>query len=84
MDVRSHVGNEVRTGLVILTANVSQFDPNVWSGRALQEISSIWRTAVLHQRIRSLMELIVAPDGLRVVSKHLQLATEIMRPDGGL
>ena len=21
----------------------SQFDPNVWSGRALQEVSSIWR-----------------------------------------
>jgi hypothetical protein len=26
-----------------LNARTSQFDPNVWSGRALQEVSSTWQ-----------------------------------------
>ena len=30
-------------------------DPNVWSGRASQEVSSSWRLAVLHQCIRPLI-----------------------------
>jgi hypothetical protein len=29
------------SGLVVLTASLSESDPNVWSGRALQEVSSI-------------------------------------------
>jgi hypothetical protein len=36
----------------------AEFDPNVWSGRAVQEVSSIWRSggfAVLHQCIRPLI-----------------------------
>src|SRR5262245_1923138 len=39
--------------LVIIASNA--VDPNVWSGRALQEDSSIWRLAVLHQCIRPLI-----------------------------
>ena len=35
-------------------------DPNVWSGRASQEVSSIW-LAVLHQCIRPLIGAVVAP-----------------------
>src|SRR6266566_9640145 len=32
-----------------------RFDPNVWSGRALQVVSPSWRLAVLHQCIRPLI-----------------------------
>jgi hypothetical protein len=35
-----------------LIASLSQCDPNVWSGRAVQEVSSILADAVLHQCIR--------------------------------
>src|SRR5260370_18354845 len=42
--------------------NSSQFDPHVWSGRALQEVSSSWRSAVSHQCIRSLIGVCGAPD----------------------
>jgi hypothetical protein len=31
---------------------VKRIDPNVWSGRAVQEVSSILADAVLHQCIR--------------------------------
>jgi hypothetical protein len=30
------------SGKYILALSFSGFDPNVWSGRALQEVSSIW------------------------------------------
>src|SRR5450759_2841466 len=36
-------------------------DPNVWSGRALQESLSSWRCAVLHQCIRPLIGACCAP-----------------------
>ena len=39
----------------------SLVDPNVWSGRALQEGSLIWRRAVLHQCIRPLVGACCAP-----------------------
>src|ERR1700692_4294620 len=32
-----------------LRAPTSEFDPNVWSGRALQVVSPSWRGAVSHQ-----------------------------------
>src|SRR5882757_2588859 len=38
----------------MLTVGLSLHDPNVWSGRASQEVSSIW-FAVLHQCIRPLI-----------------------------
>jgi len=41
--------------LAFLTLSSSHFDPFVWSGRASQEVSSIWRLAVLHQCIRPLI-----------------------------
>jgi hypothetical protein len=36
-------------------------DPNVWSGRASQEVSSIWQNAVLHQCIWPLIGAFCAP-----------------------
>jgi hypothetical protein len=39
---------------IVLTESVG-FDPNVWSGRAMQEISSTLADAVLHQCIRPLI-----------------------------
>src|SRR5262249_37106154 len=36
-------------------------DPNVWSGRALQEVSSTWQIAVLHQCIRPQLGACCAP-----------------------
>ena len=38
-----------------LNAETSEFDPNVWSGRALQEVFVEVAVAVLHQCIRSLI-----------------------------
>jgi len=32
----------------MLAARYSESDPNVWSGRVLQEVSSTWQIAVLH------------------------------------
>jgi len=39
----------------ILTASISHVDPNVWSGRAVQEDFVDLADAVLHQCIRSLI-----------------------------
>ena len=39
----------------------SVFDPNVWSGRAVQEVSSTLADAVLHQCIRLLIGAYCAP-----------------------
>jgi len=41
--------------------HTSIHDPDVWSGRALQESSSSWRWAVLHQCIRPLIGACRAP-----------------------
>ena len=45
----------------MLRASSSGCDPNVWSGRALQEVSSTWQIAVLHQCIRPLIGACCAP-----------------------
>src|SRR5215510_861523 len=60
-DVRSDVSNEGRTGLVMLTASFSHFDPNVWSGRVLQEVFVDPADAVSHQCIRPLIGACCAP-----------------------
>ena len=41
-----------RTGRGCCAAVMRAFDPNVWSGRAVQEVSSTLADAVLHQCIR--------------------------------
>ena len=45
----------VNSGKHLLAASISGFDPNVWSGRALQEVFVEVAVAVLHQCIRSLI-----------------------------
>jgi hypothetical protein len=46
----------------MLALGFSGFDPNVWSGRALQEVFVDLASAVLHQCIRSLIGARCAPD----------------------
>jgi hypothetical protein len=44
-----------KSGKHLLVASISPFDPDVWSGRALQEVFVEVAVAVLHQCIRSLI-----------------------------
>ena len=50
-DVRSWRKN----GQHLLTVSLSDSDPDVWSGRAVQEVSSTLADAVLHYCIRPLI-----------------------------
>src|SRR5258708_35463066 len=49
------------------------FDPNVWSGRALQEVSSSWRSAVLHQCIRSLIGAVLLRTNMDISARAISL-----------
>ena len=44
-----------------MRAGMGEIDPNVWSGRAVQEVSSTLADAVLHQCIRLLIGACCAP-----------------------
>jgi hypothetical protein len=44
-----------QSGKHVLAASISEFDPDVWSGRALQEDFVELAAAVLHQCIRLLI-----------------------------
>src|SRR5258708_1031045 len=50
------------------------FDPYVWSGRALQEGSSSWRSAVLHQCIRSLIGAVLLRTNMDISAHAISLA----------
>ena len=51
----------------------SDFDPHVWSGRALQEVSSSWRSAVLHQCIRSLIGAVLLRTNMDISARAISL-----------
>src|ERR1700740_1037331 len=53
--VKPPVRSQEHTGKHLLRLSSSQFDPNVWSGRALQEVFVELSVAVLHQCIRPLI-----------------------------
>src|SRR5260370_34346939 len=50
-----NVRSQGQSGKHLLTLSFSGFDPDVWSGRALQEVFVEVAVAVLHQCIRSLI-----------------------------
>jgi hypothetical protein len=53
-----HVGNQGKSGPIVLSGSVSHFDPSVWTGRALQAESAEWQQLVLRFCIRPLVEQI--------------------------
>src|ERR1700730_1365726 len=59
---------------VTAEAQNSAFDPDVWSGRALQEVSSSWRSAVLHQCIRSLIGAVLLRTNMDISAHAISLA----------
>src|SRR6202140_4387727 len=65
---------QMNNGKHLLLASFSGFDPNVWSGRALQEVSSSWRSAVLHQCIRSLIGAVLLRTNMDISAHAISLA----------
>src|ERR1700676_2331697 len=57
-----------------MSARLARFDQNVWSGRALQEVSSSWRSAVLHQCIRSLIGAVLLRTNMDISAHAISLA----------
>src|SRR5260221_11823174 len=58
---------------------ISAFDPHVWSGRALQEVSSSWRSAVLHQCIRSLIGAVLLRTNMDISARAISLTDRPQR-----
>ena len=58
---RAPTGETRRFQTFLPAPGMGRFDPNVWCGRALQEVWSICRLAVLHQCIRPLIGACCAP-----------------------
>src|SRR5258708_20052669 len=53
--------------------------PDVWSGRALQEVSSSWRSAVLHQCIRSLIGAVLLRTNMDISARAISLTDSPQR-----
>src|SRR5260370_26915322 len=53
---------------------MSGSDPYVWSGRALQEGASSWRSPVLHQCIRSLIGAVLLRTNMDISAHAISLA----------
>src|SRR5258708_6125932 len=53
--------------------------PDVWSGRALQEVSSSWRSAVLHQCIRSLIGAVLLRTNMDISARAISLTDRPQR-----
>src|SRR5258706_14491237 len=68
-----------QSGKHLLAASISPFDPHVWSGRALQEVSSSWRSAVLHQCIRSLIGAVLLRTNMDISAHAISLADRPQR-----
>jgi hypothetical protein len=54
-------------------------DPHVWSGRALQEVSSSWRSAVSHQCIRSLIGAVLLRANMDISARAISLTDRPQR-----
>src|ERR1700687_128609 len=72
--VSGNVRYQGQPGRHLLTLSSSQYDPHVWSGRALQEVSSSWRSAVLHQCIRSLIGAVLLRTNMDISAHAISLA----------
>ena len=57
----------------------SEIDPHVWSGRALQEVSSSWRSAVSHQCIRSLIGAVLLRTNMDISARAVSLTDRPQR-----
>jgi len=68
-----------RIGNFVLIASLTGFDPYVWSGRAVQEVSSSWRSAVLHQCIRSLIGAVLLRTNMDISARAISLTDRPQR-----
>src|SRR5258708_12580078 len=75
----SNVRYQGQPGRHLLALSSSQFDPDVWSGRALQEVSSSWRSAVLHQCIRSLIGAVLLRTNMDISARAISLTDRPQR-----
>jgi len=66
-------------GRHLLKLSSSQFDPHLWSGRGLQEVSSSWRSAVLHQCIRSLIGAVLLRTNMDISARAISLTDRPQR-----